>query len=185
MSVKEIIDNLSCGNIVAIPMDSIYGISCVIKKEVVQRVIKIKQRDLEKGFIIISSVFEHFEPFIDETNLNPVQRKQLRTIDDEIPTTWVVPSKTREIWLNGKYKSIAIRLTKNPLIDLICHALKSPVITTSANISGCNEILCYEQIFSTFGNKLDYIYHSYFISQKSTRKPSRILNVINNKVIRM
>ena len=64
MSVKQIIDNLSCGNIVAIPMDSIYGISCVIKKEVVQRVIKIKQRDLEKGFIIISLTGQFIESLI-------------------------------------------------------------------------------------------------------------------------
>ena len=65
--LAKIVKALQTQEIIAIPTESIYGLSCVITPEAVTKIINIKQRSNSKGFIIVSSKLDHFLPFIDET----------------------------------------------------------------------------------------------------------------------
>ena len=76
--------------VIAHPSDTVYGLACLaINPSAIKKLIDLKKRDLDKGFILLASDVEYVLPYIDANlDINLINRLgQLNTV----PTTFLVP----------------------------------------------------------------------------------------------
>ncbi len=142
------------GGVIAYPTEGVFGLGCLPDHaEAVERVLKIKQRDASKGLILIAANAAQLDGWI-----------QLRA-DTELPQpdpeksiTWIVPTadKVKAI-VRGDNVGIAVRLTTNPVARDICLAVNSPLVSTSANLSGKPVASDQLSLHRQFRSLVDYI----------------------------
>ena len=175
--INNLIDNIINNEVVCIPTDTIYGLSCTIDKNSIKKLIKLKQRDPSKSFIIVSHNPKHLLKYVDESKLSKEQLGIIST-KQESPTTWIVPANEKAKVIIKDKDTVAIRLVDTQVITEICSKLNDAIISTSANISGEDYINDLEQINKDFPSLLilqSQILHS---------NPSKIFDIITNTRIR-
>lgn len=127
-------DALHSGEVIAYPTEAVYGLGCdPLNPDAVQRLLAIKQRDIDKGLILIASEFDQLRPFI--LPLPETARKQVEASWPG-PCTWLCPATAATpAWIRGQHSSIAVRVTAHPLAAALCAAFGGPIVSTSANTS--------------------------------------------------
>ena len=168
------------GGVIAYPTEAVFGLGCLPNKpESIQRLLALKQRPWEKGLILIASEFDQLQPYL--LPLDEVTRAKIQT-PTAIPTTWLVPTPdTTSPLLRGRFQSLAIRITEHPVVRQLCQNLQSPIISTSANITGKAMSYTALEVRLHFNNQLDYILNAP-LGQSS--KPSIIKDVFTDQIIR-
>jgi L-threonylcarbamoyladenylate synthase len=126
-------DVLFRGGVMAYPTDGVYGLGCLPDDlRAVRRVIDIKRRDASKGLILIAANAGQLDGWIGLPD-----RETLPEPDPSCPVTWIVPPGSRvSPLLRGGHATIAVRLTTNPVAKALCEATDSPLVSTSANLTG-------------------------------------------------
>lgn len=121
------------GGVVAYPTEGVFGLGCMPDDdEAVLRLLDIKQRPAHKGLILIGADSNMFEGWV-----TPEALAQLPAPDPQKPVTWIAtPTATVSYLLRGKHAGLAIRVTTNPTAAALCRAVDSPIVSTSANLSG-------------------------------------------------
>ncbi|MED7820240.1 MULTISPECIES: L-threonylcarbamoyladenylate synthase [unclassified Francisella] len=175
--IQAIYTELRNNRVVSIPTDTVYGLSCIISKIAIDKVINLKKRDSSKGFIIISHNYKHLLKYADISKLTKEQIKKIST-KQETPTTWIVPGKNSIQWLTGGKPTIAIRLVDTNVVKDICSNIDDAIISTSANISGQDFINNPENINKTFSNI------HVLKTQAKASQPSKIIDIITGQRIR-
>ena len=171
-----IINRILRSGVVAIPTDTIQGLSCSPDDDLaLRKVIKLKKRAKSKGLILLANKTIFFKRYVKNTS-------DLKKIGiDKIPTTYLVDAKRGVSRLiKGSHRTIAIRLTDDPLISALCDRLKSPIVSTSANISGKSLLTSLFGLRQTFQNELDYMVKP----SNYNGKPSQIINLKTGEKIR-
>lgn len=166
--------------IIALPTESIYGLSGIIDPDVVAKLMAIKERDIGKGFIIVSRAIQHLLSFVNTKQLTRSQIQKISTPCDK-PTTWIVPAQEKILWLTGGSANIAIRLTTHPLLATITTQLDQAIISTSANISGQPPATTAQEVSDYFKAQLPYIYPQ---QQQNQIRPSQIIDLVSGVVLR-
>ncbi len=137
---------LKKGGIVVHPTDACYGIAADITNEkAVKKVFALKRRELDHPVNIIVkdredfSKFGRWSPLIDD--LTKKQRKRMYSF---------VVKKTDHCpgFLNPNFETVGIQIPKNPFSLEILGLIKVPLIATSANISGKNNVYKVESILN-------------------------------------
>ena len=126
-------DVLLRGGVIAYPTEGVYGLGCLPDDlAAVQRVLDIKQRDASKGLILIAASAAQLEGWA-----GLPEGMALPDPDPANPVTWIVPpGPLVSPLLCGEHETIAVRLTTNPIARSLCEAVDSPLVSTSANLSG-------------------------------------------------
>lgn len=154
MSVSQAADVLLRGGVIAYPTEGVFGLGCLPDDpEAIQRLLQIKQRDADKGLILIAADAGQFEGWIQLAD-----GRALPDPDPTHPTTWIVPPGPKvTALLQGSHTSLAVRITTNPTARALCLAADSPLVSTSANLSGRpvarNQFVLQRQ----FGSVVDYV----------------------------
>ena len=166
--------------VIAHPTDTIYGLGCLANNSAgIQKIIELKKRNLDKGFILLASDISYLFPYID-SNMSMDLFKEI-SLPSNKPTTFLVP-KSNELppLLAGGNELLAVRITSNSLIKFFCEKTDSALISTSANLQGKKVATTKRELKSYFGNQLDYaLPPSGYNSQ-----PSRIINLMTGERIR-
>lgn len=133
MFLKHAAEVLYSGGVIAYPTEGVYGLGCLPDEgAAVERVLRLKQRTASKGLILIAAEAEQLDGWIDL----PVGRS-LPNPDPAHPITWIVPpGPLVQPLLRGENIGIAVRLTTNAVARALCSAVASPLVSTSANLSG-------------------------------------------------
>lgn len=121
------------GGVVAYPTEGVFGLGCMPDDDdAVLRLLDIKQRPAHKGLILIGADSHMFEGWV-----APEALAQIPPPEPQQPITWIVtPTATVSYLLRGKHAGLAIRITTNPTAAALCRAVDSPIVSTSANLSG-------------------------------------------------
>lgn len=121
------------GGVIAYPTEGVFGLGCLPDHaKAVARLLQIKQRDPSKGLILIAAHAEQFGGWI-----RLPDDVAFPTPDPSRPTTWIVPTgKKVNTLVRGDNVGVAVRITSNPVAAAICKAVDSPIVSTSANLSG-------------------------------------------------
>lgn len=125
------------GGVVAYPTEGVWGLGCDPRNEqAVMRILAIKQREVEKGMILIAANEAQLAPFVSMDMLGDGQRAAVRATWPGA-ATWIVPaSATAPRWITGKHDGIAVRVSAHlPVIEL-CNAFGGALVSTSANRAG-------------------------------------------------
>ena len=131
--VDEARQFLKQGKIIVYPTEAVYGLGCdPFNQQAVDRLLAVKQRSIEKGFIILIADWSQLFPLI--SSVSAVHLDAVRATWPG-PVTWVFPKATAiPEWMTGHHHSIAIRMSAHPIAQQLC--IDGPVISTSANVSG-------------------------------------------------
>lgn len=154
--LKQAVMVLCDGGIIAYPTESVFGLGCDPRSEqAVNRIVKIKQRPLSKGLILVASRWEQLAPWI--TNVPPVTLN--RALDSwPGPVTWIFPTSSQAPhWVHGGHNSIAVRISAHPTVRALCDAFNQPIISTSANRHQEPPCTSAAMVRETLGKTLDYV----------------------------
>lgn len=178
MPVMRAADILLRGGVIAYPTEGIFGLGCMPDDDAaVQRVIDIKQRDAAKGLILIAA---HAGQLEDWTALP--QGASLPEPDPAHPVTWIVPpGPAVSALLRGTHATIAVRLTTNPVARMLCAAVDSPIVSTSANLSGKPAARNAFVLRRQFAGLVDYIVPG---ACGPASGPSEIRDFVSGRILR-
>lgn len=179
--LRQLVRALNNGAVIAYPTETIWGLGCTPNNQTaLQRLANTKQRPLKKGFILVSPSIEYCLPYINPSFYS--QAKLYVKLNQKKPTTWLIP-KARQIspLISGNFDTIAIRISPHPFIKKICHALKTPLVSTSANLRGRPSLNSALLVQKFLGDKIDRIIYGY---DKGSGQASTIINLQNNQIIR-
>lgn len=156
MPLMEVARVVSEGGVVAYPTEGVYGLGCdPANSEAVRRILRIKQRPVEKGLILIAAEFRQLDPWIKDLDAT-LRRRVLASWPG--PVTWLMPARQHvPIWLRGEHRSLAVRVTDHPLAAALCRAVGSALVSTSANRSGDEPARSAAAVETTLGSEIDAI----------------------------
>jgi L-threonylcarbamoyladenylate synthase len=177
-SIRHAAHIVKHGGIIAYPTDTIYGLGCdPYNRDAVETIAHIKQRPLNKQFILLASDIEQLRSLI------RISREQEDTIAQcTEATSWIVTaSKNAPDWLIASDGTLTIRITQYDQVQKLCSALGHAIISTSANISGKTPAKNSLELHKYFHNRVDKIL---VYNKQQDGKPSRIIRLSDNQIIR-
>ncbi|MBI6550601.1 L-threonylcarbamoyladenylate synthase type 1 TsaC [Xenorhabdus lircayensis] len=178
---EAIITALKEEKVIAYPTEAVFGLGCDPDSEdAVQELLALKNRSWEKGLILIADNYARLCPYIDDEQLNDIQKETMLSFWPG-PVTWVIPAKkTTPKWLTGKFSTLAVRVTAHPLVQQLCSFYEKPLVSTSANLSGLEPCRSVEEVRQQFGNRVPILE-----GQVEGRKnPSEIRDALTGKLYR-
>ena len=128
---------LQDGGVIAYPTEAVWGLGCDPRNEAaVLRLLALKQREVDKGLILIAASEAQLASYADFDALDPVQRAAVRA-NWPGPHTWIVPASTQAPpWITGEQTGIAVRVSAHPTVIALCQAFGGALVSTSANRAG-------------------------------------------------
>lgn len=177
--IRPLRSYLARGGVIAYPTESCYGLGCDPRNAAaVARILRLKGRPRKKGLILIGSDCHQFRNY-----LAPNPEEILRRFGDwwPGPTTLLLPKgRYCPRWLTGKHEKMAVRVTAHPEAARLCHFLRMPLVSTSANRAGRQSLKTAEACRREFGS--DVLALEGRIGRR--KRPSTILDPYNGGVRR-
>lgn len=169
---------LRSGGVIAYPTEGVFGLGCLPDAvAAVNRILQIKQRDPSKGLILIAANASQFDDWIDLPD-----NSCLPDPDPDHPVTWIVPAADRVTPIvRGNNDGIAVRITTNPVARAITLSVQSPIVSTSANLSGEAAAEDEASLRRQFGSLVDYVVPG---DCGPSSGPSEIRNLATGEVLR-
>lgn len=177
-SIRHAAHIINHGGIIAYPTETVYGLGCdIYNPDAIEKINIIKQRPLNKQFIILVGEIAQIRSLIE---INDKEKSIIENTTE--PTSWVIKaSPLAPEWLTDDRNMLTIRISQNSLVKKLCHILGHGIISTSANISGKKPARTSLDLHNAFHDKVDKILVS---NQKTFNKPSKIIRLCDNYVIR-
>lgn len=134
MALEHVLETLKSGGTILYPTDTIWGLGCdATDEEACQKILELKNRPGEKSFIVLVDSFQMLEKYVPD--FHPICY-DLADLADK-PLTIIYPSaKGLAQSVLAPDGSVGIRITKDPNCIKLIRALRKPVVSTSANLSG-------------------------------------------------
>jgi len=164
------------GKIICYPTDTVYGIGCRINfLDSVKCIFEIKKRDYKKPLSIAIHDLNQAKEFVE---LNKEMEKFIKENLDK-PYTFIVP-KTDKIAdiISANKDVVGIRIINDERVKALTE--KSPIITTSANISSKPPAKNFEEIDEEIKASVDLL----LTGECKYKIPSTIIDLRNFKIIR-
>lgn len=181
LNIQLACEALKQGNIIAYPTEAVWGLGCdPFNETAVNKVLRLKDRSINKGLILIAGSVDQFEPLL--SGLSIEHRSKL---DASWPghITWLVPDPGQLIpqWIKGSHQSVAIRVSAHPVVQELCSTFAGPLVSTSANVAGEEEIRSRVILKDQFADNIACIVDGE-IGQAA--KPSEMRELYSGNVIR-
>lgn len=155
-TIQTVANSVRSGGIVAYPTEGVWGLGCDPKrKDAVRRILKLKQRPVSKGLILLAGTLDQLEPWIGSLSEDCLSQM---TRSWPGPVTWIVPASTMcPKWVTGGKPTVAVRCTAHgPARDLAI-ASQTAIVSTSANVSGHAPARSLDEVLALFSGKVDEI----------------------------
>lgn len=168
------------GGVIAYPTEAVYGLGCdPLNPAAVQRLLRLKQRSMHKGLILIAAAFGQLQPYLGEID-DAMRRRIDRTWPGHV--TWLLPAHPDlPRWIRGAHPTVAVRVTAHPLAAALCRVAGSALVSTSANSARRTPARTAMDVRRQFRDTLDYILPG---ATGPHTAPSEIRDAATGKVIR-
>ena len=125
---------LHAGGVVAHATEGVWGLACdPLDPAAVLRLLTLKQRDIERGLIVIGADSNQLEAFVAP---EADQAWSRATGSWPAAVTWLLPAAdSTPWWLTGAHDTIALRQTAHADSAALCRAFGGALVSTSANVS--------------------------------------------------
>lgn len=116
----------------------------------VERILKLKRRNVSQGLILIGASRDQFCTWIDTDKDLPSSAER--------PITWLAPATPKvPKWIRGQHDTVAVRVVDHPVAAALCEKIGSPLVSTSANVSGEAASRVLADVRERFVDKVDYV----------------------------
>ena len=183
--ISLIIDSFKSGKTIVYPTDTIYGLGCrADESKSVKKILKIKERDPKKSLIILVSSLSMLKKYC---YISLTQEKYLKKIwNQSRPTTIILKSRgllPKEV--SGGRDTLAVRfpnLLKNNFLVKIIRGMKVPLVSTSLNLSGKENLESVSNLNNYFEKEKPDLVIDIGITKA---KPSRLMDLTDIKNIKI
>lgn len=179
--IRQASRKLKQGGIIAYPTEAVWGISCdPFNKHAVLKLLKIKQRSMDKGLILVAGNISQFKCLLDELS---VENYEKISKDWPGPKTWIIPDHKNKIppWIKGKHSTVAIRVSAHYLSKNIANSFGGFIVSTSANISNFVPARDSLKVRTYFGGVIDYFVMG---ETDGESRPTEIKDMATNRTLR-
>lgn len=172
------------GGIILYPTDTVWGLGCDARnEEAVMKIYKIKRREDSKSMLCLVDRMDMIYNFVQNVpdiafQLNELAIKPITIIYPNVFN--LAPS------MMNKERTIGVRVSREAFSKELCRRFSSPIVSTSANISGEPTPSIFSEISQEVRKSVDYIV-KYRQGDKYPNQPSQIIMLGSNlevKVIR-
>ena len=172
--VEKSLKILKDGGVLVYPTDTVWGIGVdATNDEAIQKVYDIKRRSNSKSMLILVDSYNMACKYV---KVMPDLAAQLWEISDK-PLTLVLPGGCNiSSLLIPEEGTIAIRITSNEYCRRLISALKKPIVSTSANISGEPSPVHLDEISKQILDSADYVVDK-SMEEGATHTPSSIISL--------
>ncbi len=179
--INKAIEVLKSGGLILYPTDTVWGIGCDATNEsAVQKVYELKQRNDSKALICLVA-----NDFMLEKHITTVPDVAWDIIDlSERPTT-IIYDDPRGIAKNlvAPDNTLAVRIASDQFCQYLINKFKRPIVSTSANISGCPTPKGFDSIDKRILEQVDYTVNLYKDVKNS--RASTIIKLGNDGTVKI
>jgi L-threonylcarbamoyladenylate synthase len=179
IEIPIIINTLNNNGVILCPTDTIWGLSCDAKNRIaIEKVFELKNRPPNKSCIVLMKNEEMLKNFVKD--IPPAYYALKKEVKK--PTTFIFTS-------NGILKqpicsaenTIAIRMPNDDFCQEILHQFNTPIISTSANLSGETAPQNFSFINSIIKKNVDYVVQ-YKQNDASEKSASAIIDLSGDEI---
>lgn len=178
--LRAAVNALRQGGVIACPTEAVWGLSCdPANEDAVERLLALKSRPVEKGLIVVAADQAQLECLL--SGLSPEHRQ---TLSDSWPgpATWLLPHRgLMPDWVTGMHSTVAVRVSRHPVVSQLCAAWGGPLVSTSANPAGARPAREAYQVRRYFGDRLDYVLPG---RVGAAARPTVIRDLFSGQIIR-
>lgn len=153
--LKNAVDVMKRGGVILYPTDTVWGIGCdATRSDAVNRVFEIKKRADSKAMIVLLGSADLLPRYVDE-----VPDVAYELIEVAVRPLTIVYDGARGLApeVIAGDGSVGIRVTSENVSRRLCDALRRPVVSTSANISGTPTPKVFREISKEIIDSVDYV----------------------------
>ena len=154
--VEEAIRILMKGGVVAYPTDTVYGLGAgMTHPEAVERIFAVKSRPRHMALPLLVSTVAQIEMLAGRVSPEArclIQSFMPGALTLVLPASGLVPE-----YLRTKEGTIALRIPDHPIPLAIIEGIGTPIVGTSANLSGKPSPVTAEEVRSQLGDTVDFI----------------------------
>lgn len=183
------------GKVVVYPTDTIYGIGCLAdNRQAVANVFKIKKRAFDKKVILLVKSFcTVHDYFFVSRKQDEYLRKVWAPKSNDLNRLESLPNKdavsvilkSRKIlpdFLENEMGGIAVRIPKNRFLLDLLKKINKPIVSTSLNISGKDNLEDLDNLENYFKIMPDLVVDAGKLKKK---KPSKLFDITNIKEVKI
>lgn len=181
-AVKQAVDVMRKGGIILYPTDTVWGLGCdATNEKAVAKVYAIKQRNDAKALITLTDNENILSYFMKEV---PEIAYDLIECADK-PLTIIYPNaKNLAPNLLAEDGSVGIRVTREEVSATLCQRMRTPIVSTSANISGEPTPQTFSEITNDIKDQVDFIM-PLRQDDNTPHEPSGIIKLFANGTFKM
>lgn len=175
--VRRAVAALRAGGVILYPTDTVWGLGCdATNPEAVERIYAIKRRDPSKSMLVLVDSEARAEAYVED--MPPIAWDLIAVSSS--PLTIIYP-KGRNLApaLLAADGSIGVRVTSEAFSNALCRELGRPVVSTSANFSGCPAPALFSGIDDELKRSVDYVV-DYRRGETEKKRPSGIIKLEKN-----
>jgi L-threonylcarbamoyladenylate synthase len=173
--IKNAVDVLRKGGVILYPTDTVWGIGCdATNAEAVKRIYNIKQRSDHKAMITLVADLAALERTVEK--VPDVAYELIECSDRPLTIVYDKGVGVTDV-LMGDDKTLAVRLTREQFSAALCRALRKPLVSTSANISGQPTPQTFAQISQDILDAVDYVCTSRRDEPNNNARPSMVMRL--------
>ncbi len=180
LQIESAVETLKRRGIIAYPTEAVYGLGCdPLFEEAVQKILSLKNRKQEKGFILVAHDFNLLRQWV---GVLPDEKMKAVFATWPGPVTWLFPAAPWvPAWVRGKHDTLAIRVSDHPVVVQLTCAYGQPLISTSANPEGLPPAVNAAEVKHYFDEQVDYIVQG---KTGGLAKPTTICDALTGDVLR-
>lgn len=179
---QEIIDAVKAlkeGKTILYPTDTIWGIGCdATNEKAIEKVFKLKRRSREKNLIILVESERRLQDLVE---VSPLAWELIDISEKPLTIIYDNPRNLLKS-LISKNNTIGIRLTKDKFCKQLISKLDSPLVSTSANISGEPSPENFSSISPKILEGVDYVINLRHEEEKKYKASSIIQLSVGGKI---
>jgi len=154
--IERGISILRQGGLVAYPTDTVYGLgACANLPQAVERIYKVKERPQNMPLPLLLADVSQITEFAEQAS--PVARILIRHFWPGALTLVLPKSNSVLDIITAGGATIAVRVPAHPVPVALAEGLGTPIVGTSANLSGMPSPLTASEVYSQLGDKIDWI----------------------------
>ena len=168
------------GRTVCYPTETLYGLGCKFdSKNAISKISLAKKRDESQKFSLLFKNFDIIEEFF---FINSIEDKIIKKFMPGKLSILLKPKKislfdTSLLGSNGK---VSCRISSHIFVRNLFNIIDFPILSTSANITGQENLFDMDKILSNFKNKID---HFVDFGKIPESLGSSIIDIEDNKVV--
>ena len=173
---------LRAGGVILYPTDTVWGLGCDATNALaVRKVFDIKQRDDSRSLIILVNSVSMLERYV----VDPPEVALQMAEWSQKPLT-IVYDRGRSLaeGVASADGSVGVRICSDPFCDELITAFRKPIVSTSANISGTDTPVIFDEISQEVISAADYVC-LYRQNDRSRSSASSVIKVSANGAIKI